>query len=55
MIEAVSSSETSVNFYQSTRRNIPEGNNRDEEFTKFGSENLLEDKIDGLDKNGRII
>jgi hypothetical protein len=27
MIEAVSTSETSVNFYQTTRRNIPEDSN----------------------------
>jgi hypothetical protein len=26
MVEAASTSETSVNFYQSIRRNIPEGN-----------------------------
>jgi hypothetical protein len=28
MMEAVSTSETSVNFYETTRRKIPEGGNR---------------------------
>jgi hypothetical protein len=38
MMEAASTSETSVNFYQTTRRNIPE----DSHFRVFFSSQVLE-------------